>query len=88
METDAENLKTHNKCKVTFILPKLHPTAQREHTMHVTNHQGRYDMKVGSDLLHKLGINLDFKENNITWSNYQADMKLTDITMAEHLANV
>eukprot|EP00957_Ditylum_brightwellii_P004913 374138-Ditylum_brightwellii.AAC.1 len=35
-----------------------------------------------------MGINLDFKENSISWGDYQADMKDTDVTLAEHIAKV
>eukprot|EP00957_Ditylum_brightwellii_P006809 516122-Ditylum_brightwellii.AAC.1 len=35
-----------------------------------------------------MGINLDFKENNISWGDYQVDMKDTDITLAERIAMV
>eukprot|EP00957_Ditylum_brightwellii_P211015 15365667-Ditylum_brightwellii.AAC.1 len=62
--------------------------AQVEHTMNMTDHLGRYNMIVGRDLLKELGNNLDFKENNIMWGDYQTDMKSADITMAEHLANM
>eukprot|EP00957_Ditylum_brightwellii_P137456 10479997-Ditylum_brightwellii.AAC.1 len=56
--------------------------------MHATDHLGRYDMILGRNVLGELGINLDFKENNITWGNYQANMKPADITLSEHVANV
>eukprot|EP00957_Ditylum_brightwellii_P052561 3985506-Ditylum_brightwellii.AAC.3 len=78
----------HIKCKVTFTLPELNPTAHVEHTIHITNNLSRYGMILGRDILQELGIDLDFKENNITWGDYQADMKSADITLAEHLANI
>eukprot|EP00957_Ditylum_brightwellii_P009129 690192-Ditylum_brightwellii.AAC.1 len=45
-------------------------------------------MILDRDLLQKLGINLDFKENSISCGDYQADMKDADVTLAEHLAAV
>eukprot|EP00957_Ditylum_brightwellii_P024523 1851367-Ditylum_brightwellii.AAC.1 len=33
-------------------------------------------------------VSLDFKENSITWGDYQSDMNSADITLAEHVANV
>eukprot|EP00957_Ditylum_brightwellii_P202616 15330939-Ditylum_brightwellii.AAC.1 len=35
-----------------------------------------------------MGINLNFKENGISWGDYQADMKDADVTLAEHVTNV
>ena len=45
-------------------------------------------MILGMDLLRELGIDLDFKENSISWGDYQADMKDADVTLAKHLAAV
>eukprot|EP00957_Ditylum_brightwellii_P151286 11520028-Ditylum_brightwellii.AAC.1 len=42
----------------------------------------RYNMILGKDLIRELGIELDFKENSITWGNYQADMKSADFMLA------
>eukprot|EP00957_Ditylum_brightwellii_P023324 1760926-Ditylum_brightwellii.AAC.1 len=78
----------HVKCKVTFGLPELNPTAYVECTMHITNHLGRYNIILGRDILRELGINLDFKENSITWGDYQTSMKPVNVTLAEHLDNV
>eukprot|EP00957_Ditylum_brightwellii_P041699 3157774-Ditylum_brightwellii.AAC.1 len=62
--------------------------AHVEHNMHITNQLGRYNMILGRGILQELGIEQDFKENNIMWGNYQADMKAADITLAKHIANV
>eukprot|EP00957_Ditylum_brightwellii_P142397 10849279-Ditylum_brightwellii.AAC.1 len=35
-----------------------------------------------------MGIDLDFKENNISWGDYQADVKGVDVTLAKHIAAV
>eukprot|EP00957_Ditylum_brightwellii_P189171 14399590-Ditylum_brightwellii.AAC.1 len=59
-----------------------------EHTIHVTDNLGRYGMVLGRDVLQSPGIDLDLKENNITWDDYQADMKSSDFTLAKYLANV
>eukprot|EP00957_Ditylum_brightwellii_P154396 11748741-Ditylum_brightwellii.AAC.1 len=59
-----------------------------EHTMHVIDHQGRYDMILDRDVLQELGIDLDLRKNSIMWGDYQADMKSADITMVEQLVNM
>eukprot|EP00957_Ditylum_brightwellii_P109338 8341058-Ditylum_brightwellii.AAC.1 len=76
------------KCKVTFGLPELNPSVHVEHTMHVTNQLGQYNMILRRDLLRELGIKLNFKESIISWGDYQADMKDADVTLAEHIAAV
>eukprot|EP00957_Ditylum_brightwellii_P105830 8070484-Ditylum_brightwellii.AAC.1 len=43
---------------------------------------------MGRELLQELGINLDFKENCITWGDYHTNMKPTDVTLTEHVVNV
>eukprot|EP00957_Ditylum_brightwellii_P164644 12535686-Ditylum_brightwellii.AAC.1 len=45
-------------------------------------------MILGRDLLQELGIDLDFKENSITWGDYQANMKSPDIALEKHVANI
>eukprot|EP00957_Ditylum_brightwellii_P035287 2676175-Ditylum_brightwellii.AAC.1 len=35
-----------------------------------------------------MGIDLNFKENGISWGDYQAIMKGTDVTLAGHIAKV
>eukprot|EP00957_Ditylum_brightwellii_P048845 3706068-Ditylum_brightwellii.AAC.1 len=56
--------------------------AHAQHTMHIINQLGRYGMILVRDILQELGV------ANITWDNYQADMKSADIMLAEHIANV
>eukprot|EP00957_Ditylum_brightwellii_P068672 5213030-Ditylum_brightwellii.AAC.1 len=35
-----------------------------------------------------MGVDLNFKENNISWGDYQANMKDTNVTLAKHIATV
>eukprot|EP00957_Ditylum_brightwellii_P180266 13732035-Ditylum_brightwellii.AAC.1 len=70
------------------MLLELNLIVYAEHTIHINNQLGRYNMILGRDVLQELGINLDFKESNITWGNYQASMKSADITLVKHVANV
>eukprot|EP00957_Ditylum_brightwellii_P081260 6181436-Ditylum_brightwellii.AAC.1 len=56
--------------------------------MHVTSQLGRYNMILGRNLLQEQGIDLDFKENSITWEDYNANMKPADIMLEEHVANI
>eukprot|EP00957_Ditylum_brightwellii_P097404 7418900-Ditylum_brightwellii.AAC.1 len=45
-------------------------------------------MILGRDLQRELGIKLNFKENSISWGNYQADMKDIDVTLTKHIVTV
>eukprot|EP00957_Ditylum_brightwellii_P037064 2806364-Ditylum_brightwellii.AAC.1 len=56
--------------------------------MRITDQLGRYTMILGRNLLQEVGIDLDFKENNITWGDYQANMKPADVMLTEHATNV
>eukprot|EP00957_Ditylum_brightwellii_P209375 15361474-Ditylum_brightwellii.AAC.1 len=75
----------HAKWNITFVLLELNATDYVEYTMYITNYLGRYNMILDRDVLQELGINLDFKENSITWGDYQANMKSVDVTLAKHV---
>eukprot|EP00957_Ditylum_brightwellii_P124110 9460667-Ditylum_brightwellii.AAC.1 len=83
----AGNFGTDAKHKITFVLPELNPTVHIECTMHITNNLGRYNMVLGRDVQQSLGIEPDFKQNNIIWDDCLADMKFADVTLAECLNN-
>eukprot|EP00957_Ditylum_brightwellii_P087520 6662725-Ditylum_brightwellii.AAC.1 len=76
------------KYKATFGLPELNPSMHVEHTIHMTDQLGQYDMILGRDLLQEMGIDLNFKENNISWEDYQTNMKDADVTLSKHIATV
>eukprot|EP00957_Ditylum_brightwellii_P178523 13598789-Ditylum_brightwellii.AAC.1 len=76
------------KCKVTFGLPELNPSAHVEHALHVTKQLGWYNIILVRDLLRELGIELNFKENSISWGDYQANIKDNDVTLAKCIAAV
>ena len=59
----AGTLKTSKIATVIFKLNDLNPTATIMHGMHVYSDEMEYDMIIGRDLLHELGIILDFKNN-------------------------
>ena len=71
----AGSFSTNTECNVEFTLPELNPTAIIRHRMHVTKHMANYDVIIGRDILHKLGIVLDFQNKTINWNDYVAQMK-------------
>ena len=75
----AGTLKTSKIATVTFKLNDLNPTATITHGMHVYSDEMEYDMIIGRDLLHELGIILDFKNKTIIWNDAIIDMISKDL---------
>ena len=73
--TMAGSFSTNAECNVEFTLPELNPTAVIRHRMHVTKHMANYDVIIGRDILHQLGIVLDFQNKTINWNDYVTPMK-------------
>ena len=70
----AGTLKMSEIAKVTFKLNDLNLTATITHGMHVYSDEMEYDMIIGQDLLHELGIILDFKNKIVIWNDAIIDM--------------
>ena len=61
-------LTTNERCKIHLQLPDLSPSLSIVKEVHVTDKvSNRYDMIMGRDLLSELGINLDFKDETMTY---------------------
>ena len=69
--TKGGNFQTSKKCKTTFILKEFFENKSIEWNLHVDSTPGlhRYDMILGRDVLSKLGIMLDFKDQTMTWDD-------------------
>ena len=76
--TAAGAVETNQKVKVQFTLPEFYETTIIQHEMHVFKTKLNYDMIIGRDLLHTLGINLNFQELEISWNDASIPMKPTD----------
>ena len=48
--------------------------------MHVTKTLVNYDLIIGQDLLHELGVDISFSSKTMTWNNVIIDMKPTTCT--------
>ena len=72
----AGTFKTRSKTSLDFSLPELNPTAVINTTVHITEDMSNYDMIIGRDLLHKLGLILNFKDRTVQWDNSIVEMKL------------
>ena len=73
--TMAGTFNTNRKCKIKFQMPELNQSAVITQTVHVTDMNSTYDFIIGRDLLHELGINLDFKDKTVRWNDNIIDMK-------------
>ncbi len=70
--TKAGSFKTNRKCEIQFTLPAFHTNrlitcnAYVDESPHDSCH---YDIIIGRDLLHSLGINLLFDTAEMSWDN-------------------
>ena len=55
--------------------PEFNPTAEITQTVHVTNTLGNYDLIIGRELLHKLGVDISFSTKTMTWNDVTINMK-------------
>ena len=76
--TTAGSFKTTRKCKIEFTLPAFHANrnitceAYVDESAHEDSH---YDIIIGRDLLHSLGINLLFDTGEISWDGAKIHMQ-------------
>ena len=76
--TKAGTFTTKRKCKMEFTLPAFHENKIISCTVYVDeSHEAKcnYDMIIGRDLMHSLGINLLFDTAQITWDNASISMQ-------------
>ena len=64
-------------------MAEFSPTATISHRAHVTDMLGQYDMIIGRELLHKLGINLNFSTTTMHWQDVKVSMKESTSTKEE-----
>ena len=80
--TKAGKFTTSNKCNVTFNLPAFHEHREITWNCYVDptepNTICNYDMIIGRDLMHEIGINILFKEGIMEWDNATTPMQSID----------
>ena len=79
--TKAGSFVTNEKCKIKFSLPTLHKHREISWKVYVDNSKAEdnnYDMIIGRDLLHELGINLKFDTAEIEWDQASVAMQNMD----------
>jgi hypothetical protein len=76
--TKAGTFKTDRKVKCQFTLPEFHEGKDISWNMYVDESDARlnsYDMIIGRDLLHELGIDLLFSLGVMKWNNATVPMR-------------
>jgi len=76
--TKAGSFKTKRKCEIEFTLPAFHANRKIVCSAYVDESHKEscnYDMIIGRDLMHSLGINLLFDTAEITWDNAKVHMQ-------------
>ena len=73
--TMAGTFKTKKKCNIRFKMPELNFSAEISTKAHVADMNGMYNIIVGRDLLHNLGIDLNFSTKTVQWNEKIIDMK-------------
>ena len=74
------------EAEVKIKLPELNFTAHIFALFHIIIQKNNYDVTFGQDLLQKLGINLDFKNNFICWKETKIYMKSINCKMRTNFA--
>ena len=76
--TKGGNFQTSKMCKTTFILKEFFEKKSIDWNLLVDSTPGlhRYDMILGHDIMSKLGITLNFKDQTMTWDD--SNMKVLE----------
>ena len=78
LDYQAGTFKTDRKVKCQFTLPEFHEGKDISWNMYVDESDARlnsYDMIIGRDLLHELGIDLLFSLGVMKWDNATVPMR-------------
>jgi hypothetical protein len=84
--TKAGNLSTHRKCEITFTLPALHKHRQITWNCYVDESNAKsisYDLIIGRDLMHEIGIDICFSVAEVRWDNASIPMQPVDKSTKE-----
>jgi len=79
--TKAGSFKTRKRCDIEFTLPAFHENRNISCNAYVDespHENSSYDMIIGRDLMHSLGVNLLFDTAQITWDNATVHMQPPD----------
>jgi hypothetical protein len=78
LSTKAGSFKTKRSCNIEFTLPAFHEHRKIACNAYVDEshyESCNYDMIIGRDIMHSLGINLLFDTAEISWDNAKVHMQ-------------
>ena len=73
--TTAGFFSIHGKCWVKLKFPEFNSMAEINENVHVTKTLSNYNLIIGQDMLHKLGVDISFSSKTMTWNDVSIDMK-------------
>ena len=76
--TKAGTLTTNRTCKIKFSLPEFYPNKEINWKAYVdesSKNDCTYDMIIGRDLMHEIGIDILFSTAQLCWDNATIPMK-------------
>ena len=79
--TKAGKFTTTNKCNITFNLPAFYEHREITWNCYVdntNNNLSQYDLIIGRDLMHEIGINILFKDAVLEWDGATIPMQSID----------
>ena len=81
--TMAGTFNTTFVIEIILKLPESNQSAEIYTKCHLTNKLFNYDLIIGRDILHELGIIINFQNKTITWQEVSISMKPPDCTAKE-----
>ena len=60
---------------MAFEIPEFNPTVAITYDVDFTKDLRQYDIILGKDFLHKMGMKLNFSKGTIQWQNTKINMK-------------
>ena len=78
--TMAGTFTTHGTTKIQFSMPEFFEKRLIEHEVHISKQLSNYDMIIGRDLLHEVGIDIKFSTKTMEWDDVSIPMKDIDAT--------
>jgi len=80
-KTKAGSFSTTKRCNVSFTLPAFHEHREITWNCYVDETDSKsckYDMIIGRDLMHEIGIDILFSKSQIVWDNASIPMESVD----------
>ena len=84
--TKAGQFSTHRKCEITFTLPVFHKHREITWNCYVDESPSNtsiYDLIIGRDLMHEIGLDICFSTAEIIWDNASIPMQSVDKSTEE-----